>query len=89
MAEYKYKPGEAVRVRHDLNIKYRYYMRSGRYPNQSNNYVNDKMCAFAGQIVHINRNWGSQYEIQEDGHSFCWTDEMFEDPNCLFHPVMV
>lgn len=82
---YKYKIGEAVRVRKDLSYDRRYYMQSGPDHHKSTNIVTLEMNRLAGEIVHILKYYGGQYEIKEDKGRFSWTDEMFKDGNPLFH----
>ena len=87
-SELKYKIGKAVRVRADLKVDTRYYMKSGYDPDlypADYNLATQEMVDRAGEIVHILKYYGGQYEIKEDKGRFSWTDEMFEDGNPLFH----
>lgn len=77
--DYKYKPGDAVRVRSDLKYNTDYYMRSGPKANTALIAV-DNMVNLAGKIVHISEySSGGQYRVKEDSERWRWTDEMFED----------
>lgn len=82
--DYKYKVGQAVRVRPDLvssqgdgPITY-YKMLSG--PNSGYKwFALDKMLPFAGKIVHISEiTRNGNYKVKEIG-SCVWSDEMFAD----------
>lgn len=76
--DYKYKPGDAVRVRADLKYNTDYYMRSG--PNKDAALIAvSNMVNLAGKIVHITDYSASgQYRVEEDSERWRWTDEMFE-----------
>lgn len=81
----KYKVGDKVRVRSDLerydsqgNIK-NYYMEDG----SSSNTVVPYMLELAGKIVTITRYDYNQYLVEKldsgwKSETLCWTDEMFE-----------
>ena len=77
--DYKYKSGDAVRVRADLKYNTDYYMRSG--PNKDTALIAvGNMVDLAGKIVHISEYTANgEYRVEEDGESWRWTDEMFED----------
>lgn len=77
--DYKYKPGDAVRVRFDLKYNTDYYMRSGPKANTALIAVSN-MVDLAGKIVHISEYSASgEYRVEEDSERWRWTDEMFED----------
>lgn len=77
--DYKYKPGDAVRVRSDLKYNTDYFMWSGPKPNTALIAVSN-MVDLAGKIVHISEYSASgEYRVKEDGERWRWTDEMFED----------
>lgn len=77
--DYKYKPGDAVRVRADLKYNTDYYMRSGPKANTALIAVSN-MVDLAGKIVHISKYSPSrEYRVKEDSEMWRWTDEMFED----------
>lgn len=74
---YRYKVGDAVKVRRDLEYGVRYRMHSGPESNKQYNTVIPEMKKFEGQTVHIEYiGWG-QYQVKEVCGCF-WTDEMFE-----------
>ena len=75
--DYKYKIGDAVLVRSDLESGEEYRMRSGPEPEGVNTFVFE-MDPYIGQVVQISGYHGYQYEIQEDNGNKLWTDEMFE-----------
>ena len=68
----KYKVGDKVKIREDLNCSDRYYMENG-----ASDTVNIEMLKLAGKVVTIERitSYG-KYTIQED--SWRWTDGLFE-----------
>lgn len=77
--DYKYKPGDAVRVRSDLKYNTNYFMWSGPKPNTALIAVSN-MVDLAGKIVHISEYSASgEYRVEEDSERWRWTDEMFED----------
>lgn len=77
--DYKYKPGDAVRVRFDLKYNTDYYMRSGPKANTALIAVIN-MVDLAGKIVHISEySARGEYLLEEDSERWRWTDEMFED----------
>lgn len=63
----KYKVGDFVKVRSDLN--------AGNYYGEL--YFNMNMLDFKGKIVHIAAN-ENYYYIFEDNQEWSWNDEMFE-----------
>lgn len=75
--EYRYKIGEAVKVRDDLMYGAFYNMMSGPRPTGNNNIATPNMAECHGQIVHIKGYSNSQYLVEETGE-FRWTDDMFE-----------
>lgn len=75
--DYRYKIGEAVWVRDDLEYAAFYDMTSGPYPKNNDNIVTDKMAKLHGRLVHIkNYSPGGQYLVKETDN-FRWTDDMF------------
>lgn len=73
---YRYKVGDAVKVRDDLECGGGYYMRSGPGIDTTNNSVVPEMKIFKGKVVHIRDSSAGQYKIEE--MSICyWTDDMF------------
>lgn len=70
----KYKVGDKVRVRDDLEVDVGYYMENGRQIA----YVSD-MNKFLGKIVTISLAHISYYEIVGDDEKWCFSDEMFEE----------
>ena len=85
--DYRYKIGEAVVVRSDLNTQKRYNMTSGPFKNDDYNYATPEMEAMKGRIVHIKSYCMGEYEVREIS-TVCWTDEMFEESNLLYHGLM-
>ena len=78
---YKYKVGQAVRIRPDLKPLHYYYMNSGPGKGQGTNTVSP-MLKYAGMIVRISTtSMTGVYLIREDNGKFYWTDEMFKDIN--------
>lgn len=75
--DYLYKPGDAVRVRKDLDMNRKYYMKSGPNAGEEGDYVCEEMMAMRGKLVHIDHtsSFGS-YKIKEC--NWLWDDEMFE-----------
>ena len=79
--EYRYKPGQEVRVRHDLDYDGEYLMRSGPNKNGDALIAVDNMVDFAGKIVRITRySPYGDYRVKEDGERWRWTDDMFDGP---------
>lgn len=76
--DYRYKTGEAVWVRDDLEYAAYYDMTSGPYPEGNRNIVTDKMAKLHGRLVHI-KNYSAvgQYYVEET-NNLQWTDDMFE-----------
>lgn len=62
----KYKIGDRVQVRSDLNVDEKY----GEY------YANESMLKCKGEILTIEDVYADSYDVFEIGYS--WTDEMFE-----------
>lgn len=70
----KYKVGDKVRVRDDLEIGKWYSMNNCTFSD----YVNSKMITFKGKEVTILAdNCFGMYLIKEDNGEWHWTDEMF------------
>lgn len=70
----KYKVGDKVRVRDDLEIGKWYSMNNRTFSD----YVNSKMITFKGKEVTILAdNCFGMYLIKEDNGEWHWTDEMF------------
>ena len=70
----KYKPGDKVRVREDLEAYREYRMESG-YTDTAV----EEMLLFRGKIVTIFGFSDNAYLVEEDTENWNWTDEMFED----------
>ncbi len=64
----KYKVGDVVKVRSDLDINKRYKLF----------YVTADMLKFKGKLVRIARVLNDCYNIYEDLKRWSWSDEMFE-----------
>lgn len=69
----KYKPGDIVVVRSDLNTTTKYKMEQSSHWNVATN----AMTKLRGCCVTIQKIPYTQYEISELP-GCCWTDEMFE-----------
>jgi hypothetical protein len=75
--DYRYKIGEAVLVRDNLEYGAFYNMMSGPYPNNNTNIATLGMSELHGQLVHIKAYTSAgQYLVKETGSSR-WTDGMF------------
>ena len=70
-----YKLGDRVVVRTDLVEDFAGEYRMLDDPDEWNT-VTSEMNRFAGEVVTI-RKCCRQYEIEEDGGRYSWTDEMF------------
>jgi len=64
----KYKVGDQVRVRKDLEVDKEY----------GDNCFVDSMKEYSGKKVTITNICYGNYEIKEDNETFYWTNEMFE-----------
>lgn len=85
-SKYKYKNGEAIRVREDLQSGVVYYMRSGPEPDANGietSWSGRGQVGYRGQIVHISHKANGRYKILEDGKTYYYTDEMFDRPKNL------
>lgn len=70
----KYKIGDKVRVRDDLELGKWYSMNNHTFSD----FVNSKMITFKGKEVTILAdNCYGMYRIKEDNGDYHWTDEMF------------
>lgn len=68
----KFKAGDKVRVREDLNRNKIYYMDDKSVGDT----CVDEMMEYAGKFVTIEKVCNGKYRIDETGYN--WTDEMFE-----------
>lgn len=68
----KYKIGDKVKVREDIEVWDKYYGCEHATP---------PMVKFAGKLVTISERYDTfkVYNINDDGGAWAWTDEMFED----------
>lgn len=66
----KYKVGDKVRVRDDLEIN-KFYGNGYRFTPH--------MARYKGQVVTISRVGNDFYKIKDDIYYWSWSDEMFED----------
>lgn len=78
---YRYKNGEEVMIRADLERNVRYYMRSGTWADERYSALTWHQFRMLGQNVHIEGKRNGRYYIREDYGSDYWTDDMFEAPN--------
>ena len=76
--DYRYKPGDKVRVKECLYFDEGYLMRSGPSPNIAAGFVPD-MGKFCGKIVMISGYRKDRYQLEEDTMNWLWTDDMFEN----------
>lgn len=69
MTGHKYKIGDKVRIRNDIEASF-----SG---------VADEMVGYRGQIMTIqyvkDHTYGWEYKMEEDGGMWWWDDELFEE----------
>lgn len=77
MNGYKYNVGEKVRVRSDLDVKTKYFMRSGPYGGFGYIRPNLEYTAFEGKTVII-RECNKGYRIEGAPDFVMFSDEMFE-----------
>ena len=70
----KYKIGDKVRVREDLEVDRDYYMESG----VCDTFV-EEMAHFRGKVVTICGFRDEEYLVEEDTENWSWTDGMFEN----------
>lgn len=77
----RYKIGEKVRIKNDLERNKMYYMYGGGEWNTCNN----AMMSFRGSIATISGYNSGQYRLHECG--YFWTDEMFE--NLPVNPINI
>lgn len=80
--DYKYKPGDRVRVIDMFESQRNYYMRSGPKANVVYHGTGPSVIPIRsnlqGKIVKIERVDSSyKYRINEDKGGYSWTDEMF------------
>ena len=80
--DYKYKPGDRVRVKQNLEQLKMYSMRSGPRPDIAAGFVSD-MKKFCGKIVTIGGYRNDRYQLKEDTMNRLWSDDMFEDSKRL------
>lgn len=81
---YRYKNGEEVIVRADLDWSTRYYMRSGYRTDEQYTMLSYNQFQRLGKPVHIKAKRNGRYFIEEDYGNYAWTDDMFEAPNECF-----
>lgn len=79
--EYRYKPGDRVRVKQNLEFE-EYSMRSGPSPDIRAGFIPD-MKKFCGKIVTIGGYRKDRYQLKEDIMNWLWTDDMFENSKQL------
>ena len=81
MMEYRYKPGDRVRVKQNLEFEL-YSIRSGPRPDIEAGFIPD-MKKFCGKIVTIGGYRRDRYQLKEDIMNWLWSDDMFENPKQL------
>ena len=74
----RYKPGDKVMVRPDIDGKAIYYMRDEHGNGVSGNKANDHMIDCAGKVFEIESIDFGQYRLKDFDHY--WTDDMFFGP---------
>ena len=82
MNHYKYRIGQPVQVKKNLDITgwQEYWMRSGPEEGHAFAFTFYLMQEFKGKVVHISEYTDDhRYRIKEDSECI-WTDDMFEDP---------
>lgn len=81
-SKYRYKNGQAVRVREDLEFDKQYFMKSGSDPDKAyavlSRFGRNRQYDFRGQIVHISHKANGRYKIVEDSKIYWYTDTMLE-----------
>lgn len=70
----KYKVGDKVQVRKDLNDDDEYWMEDGSQVN----HATEDMVKLKSRICTIKSTDNGQYKLEEDPNNWCWTDGMFE-----------
>lgn len=76
-SKYKYRNGQAVKVKQYLEGGHVYQMQSG--PGYASTYATYSIRTnWAGKIVHISHKANGKYKIIEDGKCNYFVDEMFE-----------
>lgn len=86
---YRYKNGEEVIVRNDLERGVPYYMRSGYRADEQYASITWNQAQRLGTTVHIEGKRNGCYYIREDYGSNSWTDDMFESPNeCICNSLL-
>ena len=70
----KYKIGDKVRVRNDIEVHREYKMEDSKELA----WITPEMLKFKGEILTITEiNQYGKYRVKEDNELWCWTDEMF------------
>ena len=80
--EYRYKPGDRVCVKQNLELGLHYSMRSGPHPDIEAGFV-PSMKKFCGKIVTIGGYRNDRYQLKEDTMNWLWSDDMFENSKKL------
>lgn len=80
--EYRYKPGDRVYVKQNLELGLHYSMRSGPRPDIEAGFVSS-MKKFCGEIVTIGGYRNDRYQLKEDTMNWLWSDDMFENSKRL------
>lgn len=73
MSQFKYKPGDKVKVRPNLDLHTKYGMYSSNFATG----INDIMLKLVGKTVTITGTRDNGYKIDADNSDWNWTDEMF------------
>lgn len=75
--DYRYKPGDKVRIRADLKNNKTYAMLSGPRQISTKKVVMSSMVRMAGKEMEIEKYYCNCYMLYNS--NWLWTDEMFDD----------
>lgn len=77
----KYKVGDKVKVRTNLEVRSGYTMEDGSHSNS----VTPTMSDYGGQVVTIESVSESGYRVREDRNRWMWTDQMLSPAESQYH----
>ena len=75
--DYRYKPGDRVRIREDLKDHKSYGMLSGPGYHSNKKVVMPSMARLAGKEMIVEKYYANCYSLYDS--NWLWTDEMFDD----------
>lgn len=81
----RYKPGDTVIIRDDLDLYMSYCMEDG----SSGIGVNSIMARMGGQPCTIDDTSSGRYSILEDNGRWAWTDEMFAGADAKLDDICI